>query len=717
MTELRRGSVEYRARAFEQDAAEAIRGDVIRALIELITNADDAYEGAPGQIAVSIIPQRDADFPHLIKVQDQARGLTADGMIENFAVLGGEKASSHPAVRGLFGRGAKDVSTLGAVRFRAIRDGKYSELLLNSHGEWRMQAEDEPATADQLSELGLGDDENGLTVELLVKEKISIPSRLQLQDKISDHAQLRDLIRRRSTLLIDKRGGDHAPVELQAPDLAGEVIIDEELPLVGYEPVHLVVRKLPQRQSGAVSPYSTHGLIIKSGVSAFENTWFDLDRRNEAVFFSGEVEAPEIARIIRAYDKGDSELGGPTRLLSRSRDGLIKEHPYRVALAQAITTRLKPVFDELATAMDGDRRGGKELKKAIDVARAALRDQIRELLDEIDDDDEGPVEESIADLAIIPPRRIAAPNESLTFTVRAVRKPVGELSARVETAHPAESMASVAASEAEWIAHDRLPAYQTNVYAMTGDSEGTAVVSVEVDGMKAYATITVRQPSPGDETPPDVLDILPSNVRIAPRRTKHLLVRAPMELEGTVILVSCDSDLLSLPANVTLRPEPGGRWVQARLRAVAGESAGTAVVHVWGADQSASATVSVEDGPMQGGLDTDLELLGTKRPDRRSSLIPDHGVLKVTVYANHPSFDGVFGKYSEEESKFVDEDSPVARAVLAEVFASELAGFFTERAYDKKPEELSDATIILRRRADFAQRLLSPLYRSLKPGT
>jgi hypothetical protein len=327
------------------------------------------------------------------------------------------------------------------------------------------------------------------------------------------------------------------------------------------------------------------------------------------------------------------------------------------------------------------------------------------------------VEEAIADLAIIPPRRIAAPNESITFTVRSATKPKGELTARIESAHPADAMASVAASEAEWLQHDRLPAYQTNIYAMTGDSEGSAVIMVEVDGMKAYTTVTVRRPSPTDETPPDALDIVPSSVRISPRRTKHLVVRAPLELEGAVILVSCDSDLLSVPASVTLRPEPGGRWVQARLRALAGDRTGAAVVHAWGEGQSTSATVTVQDGPVQGGLDTDLELLGTKRPDRRSSLIPEHGVLKVTVYANHPSFDGVFGKYSEDEGKFADEDSPVARAVLAEVFASELAGFFTERAYDRKPEELSDATIILRRRADFAQRLLSTLYRSLKPGT
>jgi hypothetical protein len=35
--------VKYTSRGFAQDAEQAMRGDVIRGLIELITNCDDAY--------------------------------------------------------------------------------------------------------------------------------------------------------------------------------------------------------------------------------------------------------------------------------------------------------------------------------------------------------------------------------------------------------------------------------------------------------------------------------------------------------------------------------------------------------------------------------------------------------------------------------------------------------------------------------------------------
>jgi hypothetical protein len=42
MTDKDQGKLVYTTRGFLQDAQDAMRGDVLRALIELITNADDA---------------------------------------------------------------------------------------------------------------------------------------------------------------------------------------------------------------------------------------------------------------------------------------------------------------------------------------------------------------------------------------------------------------------------------------------------------------------------------------------------------------------------------------------------------------------------------------------------------------------------------------------------------------------------------------------------
>jgi len=50
----RSGRIKYEERAFEQDAGLAMGGDILRALVELITNADDAYGELDGDIVINV---------------------------------------------------------------------------------------------------------------------------------------------------------------------------------------------------------------------------------------------------------------------------------------------------------------------------------------------------------------------------------------------------------------------------------------------------------------------------------------------------------------------------------------------------------------------------------------------------------------------------------------------------------------------------------------
>jgi C4-dicarboxylate-specific signal transduction histidine kinase len=83
MTE--RGQITYTERAFEQDADLAMSSDVMRALVELVTNADDAFGANPGDVLVEIV--RDKDEPTRLIVRDTARGLTPDQLKSCFSVL------------------------------------------------------------------------------------------------------------------------------------------------------------------------------------------------------------------------------------------------------------------------------------------------------------------------------------------------------------------------------------------------------------------------------------------------------------------------------------------------------------------------------------------------------------------------------------------------------------------------------------------------------
>ena len=75
------GKVQYTGRAFEQDASQAMGGNIDRALVELITNADDAYGTSDGEINVEVV--RAGGEPTRVIVRDLAKGLAPDQLEYN----------------------------------------------------------------------------------------------------------------------------------------------------------------------------------------------------------------------------------------------------------------------------------------------------------------------------------------------------------------------------------------------------------------------------------------------------------------------------------------------------------------------------------------------------------------------------------------------------------------------------------------------------------
>ena len=106
--------VEADRRTLVQNAKLAIR-DVFDAIVELVTNADDAYQRLESHGRIEIEVERRRGSPSLLKVRDFAAGMTADVMEHNLSRLGGRVSGmeSGLAVRGTNSRGAKDVAALG----------------------------------------------------------------------------------------------------------------------------------------------------------------------------------------------------------------------------------------------------------------------------------------------------------------------------------------------------------------------------------------------------------------------------------------------------------------------------------------------------------------------------------------------------------------------------------------------------------------------------
>ena len=113
-----------------QQADQAIRKDVIRALVELVTNCNDSYHrledsgrNTSGQIIVEV-QRRHSNS--VLRIRDFAEGMTGEQMDQCVGTYGGATSGflEGRSVRGLWGRGLKDAFFgLGHGKVYSFRDG------------------------------------------------------------------------------------------------------------------------------------------------------------------------------------------------------------------------------------------------------------------------------------------------------------------------------------------------------------------------------------------------------------------------------------------------------------------------------------------------------------------------------------------------------------------------------------------------------------------
>ena len=115
--------------------------NVADALVELITNSDDAFQNKFAAMEKagtrsSWVSRHAGDIevefwaPNVIKVRDHATGMDGATMVTNLLNVGDYTAAGDLS-RGHFSRGAKDISALGDVTFMMVKNNLYSACKIN----------------------------------------------------------------------------------------------------------------------------------------------------------------------------------------------------------------------------------------------------------------------------------------------------------------------------------------------------------------------------------------------------------------------------------------------------------------------------------------------------------------------------------------------------------------------------------------------------------
>ncbi|MBI5841088.1 MAG: ATP-binding protein [Chloroflexi bacterium] len=389
--------LQYADRVALQQADQAIRKDVLRALVEVITNCNDSYSrlehaGQPvsGQIIIEI---KRKHTNSVIRVRDNAEGMNDARMDKVVGTYGeatsGIKEDKH--VRGMWGRGLKDaIFGLGYGYVRSIQDDNfYSSSLLLNKGVPTFELEDPTPATPELREKHGTPTGNGTEIEVIVsRDDVKMPQYDNIRNYLQRHFELRPIMSNptRRIVLRDIVGRDkirHEHVLSYKPP-RGEKILDEQVAIEDF-PVTArleVFRSNIQLSTrGEEGDYADAGLLVVSRSMVISLTMLKFENDPYASFFYGSVQCDYLHELL----KNDEPV------LTATRDGINWTHPFAKALKTAIENRLDPLVQaEREHAIhDEQTKLDKRLRQKLNHALHELNTiAVSELSDRRDDEDD-----------------------------------------------------------------------------------------------------------------------------------------------------------------------------------------------------------------------------------------------------------------------------------------------------------------------------------------
>lgn len=312
------------------------------ALIELITNANDAYRKdatlTNKQINIQITN------PDTITVVDNAIGLTGEEMEKCFLQVGTYTADENTS-RGFFSRGAKDISAIGNITFSAIKNGKYSECYLNTDAYGKMIVMDFDVTDEIRIEKGIW--ENGVCVEIKLLPNYQNVDVNLLKQSIAKTDVLRDILTDETINVTIS--GDR--IQYRYPD--GELILDMEYIIPNYPDYNakFVVYKsntaIPQPIKESEMEF---GFLIKDTTTIYEVSTLDSRFRWNPYMnrVYGYIKSEGVHQMLIDYDKNGASQNNPYPIIDPSRiTGINKEHPYIKSMFSIPLVRIDNILREL----------------------------------------------------------------------------------------------------------------------------------------------------------------------------------------------------------------------------------------------------------------------------------------------------------------------------------------------------------------------------------
>lgn len=342
------GIIEVDPRHTLRSIRSAIQGDVIRALVELITNSDDSYirlEGSGVKVDGKIeISYKKDGYSCFFAVRDFAEGMSLEEIRNNFRKYGtatsGLKEGNR--VRGYFGQGAKDaLASMIDGRICSFKNDVFIECQLFIEDKTPKYRISEPIKAtDELRKFHkiYG---NGTVAYFKADPNITgrVPQFNTIHESLANNYLLRKIMTnpQRQVILIDENSGKSRRLRFMPPE--GKEILSEEFILstkYGDFPVTFSLWRAERELSQSGDDRLGGILIVDAKDVVLGISLFKFDNEPLASHFFGE------ARISNFRDLLIKE----EPVLKDDRSGLDTRHPFCQKLILELEKRLGEKVEE-----------------------------------------------------------------------------------------------------------------------------------------------------------------------------------------------------------------------------------------------------------------------------------------------------------------------------------------------------------------------------------
>jgi hypothetical protein len=418
--------LQYADRVALQQADQAIRKDVLRALVEIITNCNDSYsrleyagQQVNGEIVIDVHRKHQNS---VIRVRDHAEGMTDLRMDKVVGTYGeatsGLKEDKH--VRGMWGRGLKDsIFGLGYGHVYSFKGANFyscSLLIKNGIPTFKLNLPIRAnATLRQDYEMPEG---NGTILEIIIsRADVKVPQFDNLRNYLQRHFELRPIMSnpQRRIILRDiiSAGKIRQEHVLSYKSPKGEKVLDEEIAIEGYP----VTAQLEVFRSGIQlstrseeGDYADGGLLVVSKATIISLTMLKFENDPYAGYFYGSIQCDHLHDLM----KNDEPV------LTATRDGINWSHPFAKALKLAVESKLEPLIlaERKHAVHDEQTKLDKRLRQKIDHALHELNSiALTELSDRKEGDSHKQIELPPSGIGFFPERVYVQTGQTLSLSL------------------------------------------------------------------------------------------------------------------------------------------------------------------------------------------------------------------------------------------------------------------------------------------------------------